>query len=41
MKNFEIENAVTICLELVIAKDKSCIVFDYRTPDTSETMVLM
>ena len=35
MKNFETENAETICLELVIAKKKWCILFDYSPPDTN------
>ena len=38
MKNFETENAETICLELVIAKKKWCILFAYRPPDTNKTM---
>ena len=33
MKNIETENAETICLELVIAKKKWCILFAYRAPD--------
>ena len=33
MKNFETENSETICLELVIAKKKWCILFAYRAPD--------
>ena len=38
MKNFETENAETICLELVIAKKKWCILFAYRPPDTNKSM---
>ena len=38
MKNFETENAETICLELVIAKKKRCILFAYRPPDTNKAM---
>ena len=38
MKNFETENAETICLELIIAKKKWCILFAYRPPDTNKTM---
>ena len=38
MKNFENENAETICLELIIAKMKWCILFAYRPPDTNKTM---
>ena len=38
MKNIETENAETICLELVIAKKKWCILFAYRPPDTNKTM---
>ena len=34
MKNFETENAETICLELIIAK-KKCILFAYQPPDAS------
>ena len=40
MKNFETENAETICLELIIAKKKCCILFAYRSPDTNKTMFL-
>ena len=36
MKNFETKNAETICLELVIAKKKWCILFAYRPPDTNK-----
>ena len=35
MKIFEIENAETICLELVVAKKKWYILFAYRAPDTN------
>ena len=35
MKNFETKNAETICLELVIAKKKWCILFAYQPPDTN------
>ena len=35
MQNFETENAETICLELVIAKKKWCILFAYQSPDTN------
>ena len=38
MKNFETENAETICLELVIVKKKWCILFAYRPPDTNKSM---
>ena len=38
MKNIETENAETICLELVIAKKKRCILFAYRPPDTNKAM---
>ena len=38
MKNFETENAETICLELIIAKKKWCILFTSRPPDTKKTM---
>ena len=39
MKNFETENAETICPELIIVKRKySCILFDYRPLDTNKTM---
>ena len=38
MKNLETENAETICLELVIAKKKWCILLAYRPPDTNKTM---
>ena len=38
MKNFETENPEAICLELVIAKKKWCILFAYRPPDTNKTM---
>ena len=38
MKNFETKNAETICLELVIAKKKWCILFAYRPPDTNKTI---
>ena len=37
-KNFETENPEAICLELVIAKKKWCILFAYRPPDTNKTM---
>ena len=39
MKNFETENAETICLELIIAKKKWCILFAYRPPDANKTML--
>ena len=39
MKNFETENAETICLKLVIAKKKWYIVFAYLPPDTNKTML--
>ena len=38
MKNFDTENSGTICLKLVIAKKKWCILFAYRPPDTNKTM---
>ena len=38
MKNLETESAETICLELIIAKKKWCILFAYRPPDTNKTM---
>ena len=38
MKNFDPENAETICLELVIGKKKWCILFAYRPPDTNKSM---
>ena len=38
MKNIETENAEAICLELVIAKKKRCILFAYRPPDTYKAM---
>ena len=34
MKNFETENAETICFKVVIAKKKWCILFAYRSADT-------
>ena len=41
MKNFETENPEAICLELVIAKKKWCILFAYWPLDTNKTMFLM
>ena len=38
MKNFETENAKTICLELIIAKKTWCILFAYRPLDANKTM---
>ena len=38
-KNFETENVETICLELIIAKKKWCILFAYGPPDTNKTML--
>ena len=38
MKNFETENAKTICLELVIHHKEWCILFAYRPPDANKTM---
>ena len=38
MKNFETENAETMCLKLIIAKKKWWILFTYRPPDTNKTM---
>ena len=35
MKNFETGNAETICLELIIAEKKWCILFAYRPPDAN------
>ena len=36
MKNFEMKNAETICLELTIVKKKWCILFAYRPPNTDK-----
>ena len=36
MKKFETTNAETICLDLVIAKKKWCILFAYRPPNTNK-----
>ena len=36
MKNFEMKNAETICLELTIVKKKWCILLAYRPPDTDK-----
>ena len=38
MKNFGTKKAEAICLELVIAEKKWCILFAYRPPDTNKTM---
>ena len=38
MKNFQTKNAETICLELIIAKRKWCILFAYRSPDANKGM---
>ena len=38
MKNFEAKNTETICLKLIIAKKKWCILFPYRPLDTSKTV---
>ena len=38
MKSFETENAETICLKLLVAKKKWCILFAYRPPDTNKAM---
>ena len=38
MKNFETENAETVCLELIVAKKKWCILFAYWPPDTNKTV---
>ena len=38
MKNFETENAETICLDLIIAKKKWCILFAYQPSDANKTM---
>ena len=37
MKNFETENAETICLKLIIVKKKWCILFACQPPDTNKT----
>ena len=39
IKNFETENAETICLELIIAKKKWCILFAYRPPDANKNVL--
>ena len=36
MKNFEMKNAETICLELTIVKKKWCILFAYLPPNTDK-----
>ena len=41
MKNFEIENAETICLELIIVIKKWCILFAYQPPDTKKAAFLL
>ena len=38
MKNFETENAKTICLELVIHHKEWCILFAYQPPDANKTV---
>ena len=38
VENFKTENAETICLELIIAKKKWCVLFAYRSTDTNKTM---
>ena len=38
MKNFDTENAKTICLELIIAKKTWCILFAYRSLDANKIM---
>ena len=36
MKNFETENAETMCLELTIVEKKWCILFVYHPPNTDK-----
>ena len=40
MKKFETKKAETICLELIIAKKKWCILFAYRPPSTNKEKFL-
>ena len=41
MKNLEMKNAETICLELTIVKKKWCILLAYRLPNTDKEEFLM